>query len=45
VASVILVDANLLLYAYYPRADQHERSKVWLESVLSPERAPCASPG
>lgn len=32
---MILVDANLLLYAYYPRAEQHERSKVWLESVLS----------
>jgi toxin-antitoxin system PIN domain toxin len=32
---VILVDANLLLYAYYSRAEQHERSKAWLESVLS----------
>jgi uncharacterized protein len=32
---VILIDANLLLYAYHPRAEQHERSRIWLESVLS----------
>jgi toxin-antitoxin system PIN domain toxin len=32
---VILVDANLLLYAYHPRAAQHEKSRVWLEAVLS----------
>jgi toxin-antitoxin system PIN domain toxin len=32
---VILVDANLLLYAYHPRADQHEKSRAWLEAVLS----------
>jgi toxin-antitoxin system PIN domain toxin len=32
---VILVDANLLLYAYHPRAEQHEKSKAWLEAVLS----------
>jgi toxin-antitoxin system PIN domain toxin len=32
---VILIDANLLLYAYHPRAEQHERSPAWLESVLS----------
>jgi toxin-antitoxin system PIN domain toxin len=32
---VILVDANLLLYAYQPRAMQHERSRRWLEGVLS----------
>lgn len=32
---MILVDANLLLYAYYPRAEQHARCKAWLESVLS----------
>ena len=30
-----LVDANLLLYAYDPRAAQHEASKRWLEDVLS----------
>ena len=32
---MILVDANLLLYAYHPRAEQHERSRAWLEAVLS----------
>jgi len=32
---VILVDANLLLYAYHPRADQHDKSRTWLESMLS----------
>jgi toxin-antitoxin system PIN domain toxin len=32
---VILVDANLLLYAYHPRAEQHEASRAWLENVLS----------
>lgn len=32
---MILVDANLLLYAYHPRAEQHEQSRAWLESVLS----------
>jgi toxin-antitoxin system PIN domain toxin len=32
---VILVDANLLLYAYHPRSDQHAKSRTWLEAVLS----------
>jgi toxin-antitoxin system PIN domain toxin len=32
---VILVDANLLLYAYHPRAAQHEPSRAWLEATLS----------
>ena len=32
---MILVDANLLLYAYHPRAEQHAASRAWLESVLS----------
>jgi toxin-antitoxin system PIN domain toxin len=32
---VILVDANLLLYAYHPRAAQHEDARKWLEQVLS----------
>jgi predicted nucleic acid-binding protein len=32
---VILIDANLLLYAYHPRAEQHEESRAWLEAVLS----------
>ena len=32
---MILIDANLLLYAYHPRSEYHERSRTWLESVLS----------
>ena len=32
---MILIDANLLLYAYRPRAEQHQKSRVWLETVLS----------
>jgi hypothetical protein len=32
---VILVDANLLLYAYHPRAEQHAASRAWLEAALS----------
>jgi toxin-antitoxin system PIN domain toxin len=32
---MIFVDANLLLYAYHPRAEQHEASRAWLEAVLS----------
>jgi toxin-antitoxin system PIN domain toxin len=32
---MILIDANLLLYAYHPRAEQHQKSRTWLEAVLS----------
>ena len=32
---MILVDANLLLYAYDPRAAQHDASRLWLETALS----------
>lgn len=32
---MILVDANLLLYAYHPKAEQHEGSRAWLEASLS----------
>ena len=32
---MILIDANLLLYAYHPRAEQHATSRTWLETVLS----------
>jgi hypothetical protein len=32
---VILVDANLLLYAYDPDCSQHDGSRRWLENVLS----------
>jgi toxin-antitoxin system PIN domain toxin len=31
----ILVDANLLLYAYHPRAEQHDASRAWLEAALT----------
>lgn len=32
---MILVDANLLLYAYDPDSPQHEASRRWLEERLS----------
>ena len=32
---MILVDANLLLYAYNPRAVEHGASRAWLETTLS----------
>ena len=32
---MILIDANLLLYAYHPRAQQHDESRAWLEAALS----------
>ena len=32
---MILIDANLLLYAYNPRAAEHDVSKRWLEAALS----------
>lgn len=32
---MILVDANLLLYAYHPRAEAHRTSRAWLEKALS----------
>ena len=32
---MILVDANLLLYAYDPDSAQHEASRRWLEDALS----------
>lgn len=32
---MILIDANLLLYAYHPKADQHRASRAWLEATLS----------
>jgi toxin-antitoxin system PIN domain toxin len=30
-----LLDANLLLYAYSPRAREHDASRTWLETSLS----------
>jgi len=32
---MIVIDANLLLYAYDPRAAEHEASRTWLEAALS----------
>lgn len=32
---MIVVDANLLLYAYDPDSPQHEASRRWLEEALS----------
>lgn len=32
---MILIDAKLLLYAYHPKAEQHDKSRRWLEAVLS----------
>jgi toxin-antitoxin system PIN domain toxin len=32
---VILVDANLLLYAYHPGAAQHAAARKWLEDALA----------
>jgi hypothetical protein len=41
---MILLDANLLLYAYDARAKHHAASRVWLERVLSePERVALTS--
>jgi uncharacterized protein len=36
---VILLDANLLVYAYTPGSPHHERARAWFEEVMSsPER-------
>jgi len=32
---MILVDANLLIYAYNPQAAQHAAAKRWLETVVA----------
>jgi len=40
---VILVDANLLLYAYHPRAEQHASSRAFIESALSGSEPVCFS--
>jgi len=32
---MMLVDANLLLYAYNPSFTRHDRARAWLEHVLS----------
>jgi toxin-antitoxin system PIN domain toxin len=38
---LILVDANVLLYAYHPRADAHARCRAWLEKAFSGEEPVC----
>lgn len=32
---MILVDANVLLYAYHPRSQHHERCRAWVERAFS----------
>ncbi|MCU0242034.1 MAG: type II toxin-antitoxin system VapC family toxin [Vicinamibacteria bacterium] len=32
---MILIDANILLYAYHPKVPEHKRAAAWLESVLA----------
>lgn len=32
---MILVDANILLYAYFPRYVQHVRARAWLDKQLN----------
>jgi toxin-antitoxin system PIN domain toxin len=32
---MILIDANLLLYAYDPRAAEHDDSRTWFEATMS----------
>ena len=32
---MILLDVNILLYAYNAEAEQHEKSRAWFETVLS----------
>lgn len=32
---MILADATLLLYAYHPRAAEHDASRAWLEAALA----------
>ena len=38
---MILVDANLLLYAYHERADHHVTRRAWLEAALSGPEMVC----
>jgi uncharacterized protein len=40
---LILVDANVLLYAYNPRAPQHERCRGWVERAFSEGEPVCLS--
>jgi len=38
---VILIDANLLLYAYHERAEHHVARRAWLEAALSGSEMVC----
>jgi toxin-antitoxin system PIN domain toxin len=40
---VILVDANVLLYAYDPRSEHHERCRSWVEKAFSAEEPVCVA--
>jgi hypothetical protein len=40
---LILVDANVLLYAYDPRSEHHERCRIWVERAFSGDEAVCIS--
>ena len=38
---MILVDANVLLYAYQPRSPHHERCRTWVEDAFSGDEPVC----
>lgn len=38
---MILVDANILLYAYHPQSAFHERCRSWVEAAFSGEEPVC----
>jgi hypothetical protein len=38
---VILVDANVLLYAYQPRSELHPRCRTWVEAAFSGDESVC----
>lgn len=38
---MMLVDANVLLYAYQPRALHHDRCRVWIEEAFSGDEPVC----
>jgi len=38
---VILVDANILLYAYQPRSPFHQSCRAWVENAFSGEEPVC----
>lgn len=40
---MILVDANVLLYAYQPRSEKHERCRAWVADVFSGSEPVCLS--